>query len=52
MTYEFADQHQGVTDCVIQHQPNQAVTGTQDHFCIFFSHIERKRSEHLENFVQ
>ena len=50
--YEIADEHQRVADCIIQHQPDEAVRGIQDHLCVIFSDIERIRAEHSEYFVE
>ena len=50
--YEIADEHQRVADCIIQHQPDEAVRAIQDHLSAIFSDIERIRVEHSEYFVE
>jgi len=50
--YEIADEHQRVADCIIQHQPDEAVRAIQDHLSVIFSDIERIRAEHSEYFVK
>ena len=50
--YEIADEHQRVADCIIQHQPDEAVRAIQDHLSVIFSDIERIRAEHSEYFVE
>jgi len=50
--YEIADEHQRVTDCIIQHQPEEAVRAIQDHLSVIFFDIERIRAEHSEYFVE
>ena len=50
--YEIADEHQRVTDCIIQHQPDEAVRAIQYHLRVIFSDIERIRAEHSEYFVK
>ena len=50
--YEIADEHQRVADCIIQHQPDEAVRAIQDHLSVIFSDIERIRAEHIEYFVE
>ncbi len=49
--YEIAVEHQRVADCIIQHQPDEAVRAIQDHLSVIFSDIERIRAEHSEYFV-
>jgi len=34
--YEIADEHQRVADCIIQHQPDEAVRAIQDHLSVIF----------------
>jgi DNA-binding GntR family transcriptional regulator len=50
--HEIADEHQRVADCIIQHQPDEAVKAIQDHLSVIFSDIERIRAEHSEYFVE
>ena len=50
--YEIADEHQRVTDCITQHQPDDAVRAIKDHLSVIFSDIERIRAEHSEYFVE
>ncbi|HBM51811.1 MAG TPA: GntR family transcriptional regulator, partial [Deltaproteobacteria bacterium] len=35
--YEIADEHQRVTDCITQHQPDDAVRAIKDHLSVIFS---------------
>ena len=50
--YEIANEHQRVADCIIQHQPDEAVRAIQDHLSVIFSDIKRIRAEHSEYFVE
>ena len=50
--YQIADEHQRVVDCIIQHQPDEAVRAIQDHLSMIFSDIERIRTEYSEYFIQ
>ena len=50
--YEIADEHQRVGECIIRHQPDQAVRAIQDQLNVIFSDIERIRAEHSEYFVE
>ena len=49
--YEISDEHQRVAECIIRHQPDQAVRAIHDQLSVIFSDIERIRVEHSENFV-
>ena len=49
--YEIADEHQRVAECIIRHQPDEAVRAIEDHLNVIFTDIERIRAEHAEYFV-